>query len=149
MTQEQFDQLATSCVIDRFDLGKKQTLGLLDLLVNGDPVFNCKTLELPWKDNALRISCIPEGFYLVEKHNSPTFGKCFIVKSIGKDQVEGRTWILIHPANFHTDLLGCIGVGRHHTDINGDGLRDVTHSKATLKEFLALAPDSFYLQIMN
>lgn len=149
MTQAEFDQLPTSAVIDRFDLGSKQALGLFDLLVDGEPVFNCKTLELPWLNNKNKVSCIPEGFYEVVKRKSPAHGLCFHVKSIGKDQVEGREWILIHSGNYYTQILGCILVGRLHTDINKDGLKDVTSSKDTLQELLNVAPDQFIMQIMS
>lgn len=149
MTQAEFDRLPTSAVLDRFDAGSRQTLGLFDLLLDGKPVFNCKTLELPWLNNANGISCIPEGFYEVVKRKSPAHGLCFHVKSIGKDQVEGREWILIHAGNYYTEIKGCILVGRLHTDINKDGLKDVSDSKATLKALLKVAPDKFIMQVMS
>jgi hypothetical protein len=36
-----------------------------DLLLNGDKV--CSTIELPWKKNAPKVSCIPEGEYELKK----------------------------------------------------------------------------------
>jgi len=64
----------------------------------------CYSIELPWRDNARKISCIPEGRYALRhrftekrKHHLEVTG------------VPGRSSILIHPANDALkDLLGCI-----------------------------------------
>jgi hypothetical protein len=64
----------------------------------------CETIELPWKLNQRRISCIPEGTYALAMRYSPRFGKHILVKA-----VPGRTGILIHA--FNNALLeskGCI-----------------------------------------
>ena len=60
------------------------------------------TLELPWKENATDVSCIPEGTYLIDRD---TTGKqqWFKVRD-----VEGRTHIEIHPASKVSQLNGCI-----------------------------------------
>lgn len=69
----------------------------------------CATIELPDRNNARRISCIPAGKYIVKKHNSPKFGKCLKVFDIdGKSEVSGRSDILIHAGNYISDTLGCI-----------------------------------------
>ncbi len=62
------------------------------LYVNGKLL--CHTIELPWKDNRPRISCIPEGRYAVERRWSPRFGYHLWIKG-----VPGRSLILMHPAN--------------------------------------------------
>lgn len=113
----------------------KQTLGELEVFFKGTSVFKCKTLELPWKNNASRISCIPAGTYDVIGRNSPKYGSHFHVLN-----VPGRDYILIHAGNFHYEIMGCILPGKAHLDINGDGFRDVTSSKATMKELLNLLP---------
>ncbi len=41
------------------------------LFYNGDEI--CKTIELPWLENQRRISCIPEGTYVIKKRYSPKF----------------------------------------------------------------------------
>jgi hypothetical protein len=69
------------------------------------------TVELPWRDNVLRVSCIPAGTYQCVMVNSPRFGKVYGVKN-----VPGRSHILIHAANLAgdvnkgwiTQLNGCI-----------------------------------------
>src|SRR6185312_722180 len=64
----------------------------------------CATIELPWKNNSARISCIPEGRYLLEKRYSPKFRHHYLV-----NDVPDRQYILIHPANNAlTELKGCI-----------------------------------------
>jgi hypothetical protein len=73
-----------------------------DLLLKGERV--CSTIELPWKNNAARMSCIPEGKYELRKRYSPRFGNHFILMD-----VPNRSFILIHPGNVALlDLKGCI-----------------------------------------
>jgi len=125
--------------------GKHDTLGTLAVYDDSQGIFSCKTLELPWKDNARNISCIPEGTYTVVKRNTAKRGDHWHVLN-----VPGRTWILFHPANYVTQILGCIIPGQSHVDINGDGLLDVNQSKMTLKQMNeAICEDSFILNIRS
>ena len=117
----------------------KQTLGIIQY-----KEFSGTTLELPWKDNAYRISCIPEGMYRCNKRHSAKYGHHFMI-----NHVEGRDMILIHSGNYYTHTLGCILVGKYHKDIDGDGLKDVTNSKDTLKELNTLLPNYFMLNIIQ
>lgn len=129
-------------LLKRFIHEDKQTLGDLYVKDGDEEVFSCKTLELPWLDNQVKISCIPEGEYKVEKRNSPKYGDHFHIQD-----VPGRTYILIHHGNYYTDILGCVLVGKIHTDINNDGLRDVTSSKDTMKKLNQILPDEFEIEI--
>lgn len=130
-------------LLKRFDYDDKQTLG--DLIVfnerNGIE-FTCRTLELAWKDNKRRVSCIPEGEYTVVKRNSPKYKDHFHILD-----VEGRDYILIHHGNFHSDILGCVLVGKNHIDIDGDGYKDVTSSKKTMGRLNEVLPKEFILRI--
>lgn len=73
----------------------------------------CKTIELPYRNNAVRISCIPEGRYEIRKRYSPKFKHHFEIQ-----QVTGRSFILIHPANNASkELRGCIAPVLVHTGI--------------------------------
>ena len=64
----------------------------------------CYTIELPWLNNHRRVSCIPEGEYVLLKRYSPKFKW-----HLHLQQVPGRDLILIHPANdAKKELLGCI-----------------------------------------
>jgi hypothetical protein len=128
----------------KLDINKKQTLGMLTVYENLRDIFQCKTLELPWKDNASNISCIPAGKYNCVKRFSKKYGWHFHVLG-----VKGRSFILIHQANFVRQLRGCIAVGKSHTDIDGDGLKDVTSSKDTMKKLLGILPEEFELEIFE
>lgn len=73
----------------------------------------CYTIELPWLKNQRRISCIPEGRYVLKKRFSQKFGW-----HIHLIDVSGREFILIHPANdAKKELLGCIAPVSYHTGI--------------------------------
>jgi len=62
------------------------------------------SIELPWKDNRARGSCIPEGRYELAKRWSPKFDRHLLLMN-----VPGRKLILIHPANNALqELKGCI-----------------------------------------
>lgn len=64
----------------------------------------CNTIELPWKDNAPKISCIPEGEYFITKRYSKKYRWHLEVM-----QVANRSFILFHPANYAVkQLKGCI-----------------------------------------
>lgn len=74
------------------------------LTCNGitDPL--CYTIELPWCNNRINVSCIPAGTYPVKERYSPKFGWHLHVQ-----KVPGRTLILFHPANHALfELRGCI-----------------------------------------
>lgn len=74
----------------------------------------CKTIELPWKENKRRESCIPEGRYLLKKRTSEKFKQHLILMA-----VPGRDLILIHPANNAIkELAGCIAPV---TELTGPG----------------------------
>lgn len=121
----------------------KQTLGLLQFFEKEDKIAECKTLELPWRDNQRNISCIPRGDYNVRKHYSPRFGYTFWLTN-----VPNRSEILIHQGNFNRQTQGCILVGSNFLDIDGDGNKDVTSSVVTMKMLLAVADDNFRLLIV-
>lgn len=62
------------------------------------------TIELPWRQNARLVSCIPEGEYFIQKRYSVKFK--WHIEITG---VPGRSLILFHPANHAlTQLNGCI-----------------------------------------
>lgn len=64
----------------------------------------CYTIELPWLDNARKLSCIPEGKYKLTMRYSIKHGTHLLVNN-----VPGRALILIHPANnASAELQGCI-----------------------------------------
>lgn len=132
-------------LLERITDNGTQTIGRIYVLdKNNSSLWNCPSLELSWNNNERRESCIPVGKYQVKKHNSPRFGKSFWVQD-----VPGRSEILLHPANYHSDLLGCIAPGSDLRDINNDGHIDVTSSKKALAKLLKLLPYQFELEIKN
>lgn len=75
----------------------------------------CNTIELPWKNNQKRVSCIPEGKYILKKRYSKKFAW-----HIEITDVKDRSAILFHPANNALkELNGCIAPV---TKISGAGL---------------------------
>lgn len=61
------------------------------------------SLELPWLDNQSGVSCIPEGEYELLKRHSDKHGWHLHLQGTGK-----RKLILIHEANYISQLRGCI-----------------------------------------
>ena len=88
------------------------------LYIGGKEVV--KTIELPWRNNAARISCIPEGSYGLRKRYSLKFKHHFEVMG-----VHGRSLILLHPANdAERELKGCIApVLQHRGEGKGSSSR--------------------------
>src|SRR5690606_36480172 len=69
-----------------------------------DEHFIAFAIELPWRENRKRISCIPEGTYTMSKHYSAKHKWHYIIEN-----VPNRSLILFHPANHaQNELLGCI-----------------------------------------
>lgn len=132
--------------VTRLQQDETQSLGVLTIFdpLSNEIVFTCKTLELPDKNNASNISCIPLGVYDCEMTYSNAFKKpLYLIKD-----VPNRAGVRIHSANYVTQLRGCIALGAYHKDINGDGTTDLTHSGNTMKEFESiLNKEPFTLEI--
>lgn len=67
-------------------------------------VFITSCFELPWRDNAEWISCIPPGTYGLEFKDSPKFKR----KLLTVLDIPGRKNVRFHPANKTHELQGCI-----------------------------------------
>lgn len=107
------------------------------------PIFDCKTIELEVDCNAKRDDAIPYGYYKCIKRYSKKYGWHIHITN-----VPNRDLILIHNANYSRELLGCVGVGEKHIDIDKDGLLDVTNSKNTLKKLMLIVADEFILKVI-
>lgn len=69
-----------------------------------DEQFIAFAIELPWRENRKRISCIPEGTYTMRKRYSAKHKWHYIIQN-----VPNRSLILFHSANHaQKELLGCI-----------------------------------------
>lgn len=65
------------------------------------------TLECPWRDNQIFVSCVPDGSYPLVAFDSPDHPGSWVLTP-----VPGRTGILIHVGNSVIDTQGCILVGQ-------------------------------------
>jgi hypothetical protein len=75
----------------------------------------CLTIELPYKNNETKVSCIPEGKYFIRRRYSKKFQWHLEVLD-----VKNRSLILFHPANNALqELNGCIAPV---TKFSGPGL---------------------------
>lgn len=86
------------------------------------------TVERPWVQGpglagARGLSRVPVGRYRIEKHSSESFPNSWALVApllgvwhwpweIPTGTVEGRSTILIHPANYASELAGCIAPGK-------------------------------------
>jgi hypothetical protein len=123
--------------------------------------FACVLGELPWRGNAVNVSCIPEGVYRCTKE----FLKGFREPHFGYrvHDVPGRTGILIHRGNhcgderwgFKTDVQGCLlpGLRVERLDARFDDGRPsilqqaVTSSKTALERLVLACGEEFMLRI--
>jgi hypothetical protein len=110
----------------------KPTYGDFYLFDSFKQVYTCKTLELPWKQNQREISCIPTGNYFLSNRYSDKYKHHLLINN-----VEDRDNVLIHVANYASQLKGCIAPGADFGDIDKDGIIDVTSSRKTLDEILS------------
>ncbi len=100
----------------------------------------CVSLELPWKDNAEGISCIPPGTYpctllpATEDLPYPHF-------AIGN--VPGRSNIRIHAGNTVADVRGCCAVGESFAT------SAILQSRDALHYLVSTLPPAFDLTIIN
>ena len=75
----------------------------------------CNTIELQWRENEAKVSCIPEGKYFIKKRYSKKYNWHLEVLDVPK-----RKFILFHPANnAQKELQGCIAPV---TKLSGPGL---------------------------
>jgi hypothetical protein len=111
----------------------------------------CNTIELPWKNNETKVSCIPEGKYFIKKRYSNKYKRHLEVLD-----VKNRSLILFHPANnAMQELKGCIAPV---TKLSGPGLglmsrkaftqlKDVVYKALDRKEIVELIVQSGFLTL--
>ena len=106
-----------------------RTLGDITVLRGNRHVYACKSLELPWRGNERRVSCIPAGTYqMTWRYSTARNRNVWWV-----EYVPGRTAIQIHAANWPAQLLGCVAPCQRWEDIDGDGHLDGAASVAALR----------------
>jgi hypothetical protein len=99
----------------------------------GDMVFDSQHIGATMERTAVAI---PEGTYSAQKELSPHFG--FETPHL---TVPGRTYIEIHPANYPSQLEGCIAIG---STIDGDSL---DNSDVAFQKMMALLPQEFIVVV--
>ena len=102
--------------------------GTFGVLIQNNIPF-AVTLERPWIENRINISCIPTGLYVCKRVKSPRFGNTFEVTD-----VPGRTSILFHKGNLQENSHGCILIGEQYEFLNDQPA--VLASKKGFGEFL-------------
>lgn len=136
----------SSAVLKRWDGGNDGTFGTLS--VAGLRWF---TGELPWRDNAPSISCIPKGTYTCKWTYSPRL-KRETYELMG---IAGRSGIRIHSANFvgdhqlglHSQVNGCIALGEKIGVM--DGQKALLVSKPAIRKFeQVMGGKTFILEIL-
>lgn len=120
----------------RIEQNQTCTKGLL--LIDG--IYTCMTLELPWRDNHMNVSCIPEGTYTCRRILSNHFGDTYEVCD-----VKYRSHILFHAGNKPADTEGCILTG----ESLAPGLPYIRSSKVALARLFAALEDvdEFQLEV--
>ena len=108
--------------------------------------FTCCTVEQDWENNNPNVSCIPNGTYKLETHDSPRHGGCLILVNedlgIGRHRGDAKRFgCLIHKANLASQLEGCIAPGMSYGCYKNQW--SVTSSSVALaKLFTAIPYDS-------
>lgn len=105
-----------------------KTFGLLF-----DDEISLVTLERPWLNNRVNVSCIPEGVYYVNRDKEGRF------KYYEVSEVEGRSGIEFHAGNFVEHSMGCILVGERFND------QGIANSNNAINELLSYIGDSNFL----
>lgn len=128
-------------IIERVEL-PTEVLG--SMYIEEGMKFLCKTMELPNRNNARSISCIPYGTYKVIKQ-PPKADRPYPYFRL--PSVPGRSGILIHRISYVSGLKGCIGVGMEFKDLNNDEVPDIIRSGEALQMLIDTLPDTFELVI--
>ena len=121
---------------------EESTMG--EIFINGERF--CDTLELPYRDNQRRVSCIPIGEYPVRMRYPRESATRYYLHLLVKE-VPNRDYILFHRGNTAKDTKGCILVGQ-------GSQQDVVYNSTLamdllLKEIINLGGKNINLIIKN
>ena len=109
-------------------------------------LFECYTVERPWKQNRPNVSCIPSGVYELKlgRYHRGGYDAYEVL------DVPERELIKIHKANLATEVLGCIAPGFELGCL--DGRWAVLRSTDAFNAFMQAmrsVPVSSMLEIVN
>lgn len=110
---------------------EKETTGIIVFKEENNLVHTLYTLELPWRNNKKKISCIPKGTYDVIY----TYSQKLKIWSYEILNVKGRSGIRIHSMNYYYQSQGCIALGMSLYDLNQDKELDTTGSRKAVSLF--------------
>lgn len=134
--------------LNRTYRGSDCTLGVLTAAdLDGAGVLTLQTIERPWIPSPTSLggekgrSCVPVGTYRLECHNSEAHPRTWALVNPSLNvvhwPVEGgpndRTVVLIHVANYASELRGCIAPGLKTYVDPARGVRMVTDSRKAMK----------------
>ncbi len=107
--------------------------------------LQCHTIELPWKDNQPKVSCIPEGRYRLRKRYSQRFKHHILIEGVA-----GRAYILIHPANdARKELKGCIAPVSVLTGAGKGNRSRIAFEKLRACVYQALLTETVFITIQS
>ena len=117
------------------DEGTRGTLTISAKMPDGSPglvVFQCKTLELPWRNNAKGKSCFPKGTYncVYTSSNRSDLCKTYIINGTpGRDGCRMHKWWYAgdKALGYQSHVEGCVLLGDSLTENanNNHGKRQV------------------------
>lgn len=114
-------------------LERSESSGTFGVLSYNDEIV-CLTLELPWRENRVGESCIPEGVYRIVRRQS--WSRTHDLGHTFEVIVPKRTSIIIHPANLVSELEGCIATGYAIGPLNGK--RALLNSKLAFRRLMKI-----------
>jgi len=100
------------------------------------------SVEREWLDNKPGVSCVPAGKYTLVPHSSRTHPETWALVNhdLGihhwQEHNATRYGILLHAANYATQLEGCIAFGKYLGTVNGEW--SVTSSGHAMEYILAI-----------
>lgn len=115
------DKNSNTFFLVRKNYNKNETIGHI-VFLTGERI---PSLECPWLDNKIRLSCIPEGKYVVKKRVSGIVNRTTKRRAITYTSgwevtnVPTRTYIMFHIGNTAKDIVGCIAMGLKHGKLGG------------------------------
>lgn len=144
---KRYERRMDRIILERFETSDQGTFGRIQI---GNETFY--TGELPWRDNASNISCIPSGLYECRFTMSARFKRRMYLVS----GVNNRSGIRIHSANlmgakdlgYRCQLNGCISLGERLGVIEGQ--KAILVSSPAVRRFESLMNgQNFILEIIN
>lgn len=118
-----------------------------------DNSFKCHTVEREWQSNRVSVSCVPEGFYVLEPHNGFRHKKTWALIGDTVSHVETseipRFACVFHWSSKGSGLQGCISLSRSFiTMIDKPTALAVDHALVEFKGLLRSSPGPHYLTII-